>query len=152
MTTTNTAQPQLIAMLRRCRDQFSFYATNHRAKLGNLELAPALRDDTLAKAEANEAMVMEIDDVLSIDGIVDVGSSDTIDLVNQPPHYTAGTIECIDALRAALTPEEFAGFCKGNSIKYAWRSGRKGDAMQDMAKSAWYARMAAGDDPRSDAS
>lgn len=43
------------------------------------------------------------------------------DIVNRPPHYTQGNVECIDAIEAALTPEEFRGFCKGNIIKYAWR-------------------------------
>jgi len=59
------------------------------------------------------------------------------DMVNQPPHYTAGGIECIDAIRAALTPEEFRGFCKGNAIKYSWREKLKGGD-EDLKKAAWY--------------
>ena len=43
------------------------------------------------------------------------------DNINHPDHYTKGDIECIDALRAALTPEEFRGSCKGNVLKYIWR-------------------------------
>ena len=35
------------------------------------------------------------------------------DLINQPLHYCQGGIECIDAIEAALTPEEFRGYCKG---------------------------------------
>lgn len=58
--------------------------------------------------------------------------------VNHPAHYNAGGIECIDAIQAALTPEEFAGFCKGNALKYIWRAGKKGDAIQDFKKSSWY--------------
>ena len=45
------------------------------------------------------------------------------DMVNHPPHYTAGGIECIDAIQAELTPEGFAGYCKGC---YAWRERLKG--------------------------
>lgn len=60
------------------------------------------------------------------------------DPVNNPSHYTAGAVECIDAIRAALTPEEFAGFCKGNALKYIWRAGKKGEALEDFRKSAWY--------------
>jgi len=41
-------------------------------------------------------------------------------------HYRKGCIECIDAIRAALTPEEFRGFCKGNVLKYAFRELHKG--------------------------
>lgn len=51
--------------------------------------------------------------------------------------YDHGEIECIDAIKAALTPEEFRGFCKGNVIKYAWRESYKGgDA--DLCKASAY--------------
>ena len=60
------------------------------------------------------------------------------DPVNHPTHYTSGEIECIDAIRAALTPEEFRGFCKGNVIKYVWRSNLKGDRIKDQKKALWY--------------
>lgn len=61
------------------------------------------------------------------------------DPVNHPAHYTSGAIECIDAVQAALTPEEFRGFLKGQVIKYTWRGGKKDDAAQDAAKAVWYA-------------
>jgi hypothetical protein len=48
------------------------------------------------------------------------------DAVNHPDHYTQGDIECIDAIRAALTAEEFRGYCKGNVLKYVWRERHKG--------------------------
>ena len=59
------------------------------------------------------------------------------DPVNRPAHYTAGGIECIDAIEAALTPEEFRGYCKGNAIKYTWRERHKG-AEESLAKATWY--------------
>jgi hypothetical protein len=59
------------------------------------------------------------------------------DNVNSPAHYTAGAVECIDAIRAALTPEEFRGYCKGNAIKYVWRERMKGGD-ESVAKAAWY--------------
>ena len=46
-------------------------------------------------------------------------------------------IECIDAIKAALTREEFVGFCKGNVIKYIWRERDKG-RMLDIGKAAAY--------------
>lgn len=49
--------------------------------------------------------------------------------------YAHGSIECIDAIRSALTPEEFRGFCKGNIMKYVWRERHKGgDADLDKAR------------------
>ena len=53
-----------------------------------------------------------------------------------PDHYK-GDIECIDALRTCLTPEEFQGYCKGNIIKYAWRERLK-NGKEDVKKAAWY--------------
>lgn len=51
--------------------------------------------------------------------------------------YKHGEIECIDAIRAALTPEEFRGFCKGNVLKYVWRERHKGGA-EDLHKASDY--------------
>jgi hypothetical protein len=64
------------------------------------------------------------------------------DMVNAPPHYRQGSIECIDAIRAALGKEGFIAYCKGQVMKYNWRAGLKGDACEDAKKAAWYqARM-----------
>lgn len=54
-----------------------------------------------------------------------------------PPHYRQGAIECIAAIEASLTPEEFRGYLKGNIIKYTWRERHKqGDT--DLRKGLWY--------------
>jgi hypothetical protein len=60
------------------------------------------------------------------------------DLVNHPPHYNShpSGVECIDVV-------EHMTFCQGNAIKYAWRAGLKGDAIEDFEKSAWYAKREA---------
>lgn len=59
------------------------------------------------------------------------------DMVNKPPHYRQGDIECIDAIKSALTEEEFRGYCKGNALKYIWRERYKGHD-QDLEKAKWY--------------
>lgn len=61
------------------------------------------------------------------------------DMVNQPPHYTAGGIETIDFLQAKLSREEFIGYLKGNVLKYGSRLGKKGDTDIDAGKLSWYA-------------
>lgn len=68
---------------------------------------------------------------------------DKIDNVSHPPHYTQGGIECIDAIKAALTPEEYRGYCKGNIIKYIWRERHKGQD-ESVAKAIWYAKRLIG--------
>lgn len=57
----------------------------------------------------------------------------TEDPVNHPAHYTAhpSGIECIEVV------EEF-NFCVGNAVKYLWRAGLKGDAIEDLQKARWY--------------
>jgi hypothetical protein len=30
------------------------------------------------------------------------------------------------------------GFCLGNAVKYIWRCGQKGDAIEDLKKARWY--------------
>lgn len=59
------------------------------------------------------------------------------DMVNHPPHYTKGGIECIEAIKAALTEEEFRGYCKGNALKYIWRERYKGETVS-LEKAKWY--------------
>lgn len=58
--------------------------------------------------------------------------------VNHPSHYGGDTTyEVIKVLEAWLTPAEYAGFLKGNIIKYLARSEHKGGA-EDIAKAKWY--------------
>ena len=59
------------------------------------------------------------------------------DMVNSPPHYTAGGIETIDYIRAKLSSEGYRGYLQGNLLKYASRIGKKGS--DDAGKAAWYA-------------
>lgn len=66
-----------------------------------------------------------------------------------PAHYQRGEIECIDALRACMTPEEFRGYCRGSALAYLWRLGAKDAVEQEARKAAWYLAWLAGEDPRS---
>lgn len=59
------------------------------------------------------------------------------DVVDHPPHYTTGGIECYDAMAAMLSCEEMIGYLRGNSFKYRWRFRHKGGA-EDLRKAAWY--------------
>ena len=57
--------------------------------------------------------------------------------VDHPQHYQSGSIECIDAIEAQLTAEEFRGFLKGNVLKYMWRERMKG-GKETLQKAQWY--------------
>ena len=58
------------------------------------------------------------------------------DMVNRPPHYNAGGIECIDAILAA-TNHNKEGYLQGNVLKYIWRYDYKG-GLEDLQKAEWY--------------
>lgn len=59
------------------------------------------------------------------------------DPVNHPTHYTQGNVECIEAIRSALTPEQYRGYLKGQIFKYVWREGSKG-GLESLKKGQWY--------------
>jgi hypothetical protein len=53
--------------------------------------------------------------------------------VTNPPHYTQhpSGVECVEIA-------EHMTFNVGNALKYLWRAGLKGDAVEDLRKAAWY--------------
>jgi hypothetical protein len=59
------------------------------------------------------------------------------DPVNHPQHYASGSIECIEAIEASMSPEAFKGALKANIIKYVWRYEQKGGA-ESLKKAQWY--------------
>lgn len=46
--------------------------------------------------------------------------------------------ETIKVLNEWMTPEQFAGFCRGNALKYLSRAGKKGDLLTDLKKAQFY--------------
>lgn len=54
-----------------------------------------------------------------------------------PDHYQ-GHVECIDAIHANNTREEFLGHCKDSAMAYLWRAGKKDDILQDFHKARRY--------------
>ena len=59
------------------------------------------------------------------------------DAVNHPAHYTQGGIECIEALKACMSTDEFRGYMKGCLMKYVWRYRLK-NGLEDLKKARWY--------------
>jgi hypothetical protein len=57
---------------------------------------------------------------------------DLTSIIN-PAHYTQhpSGIESIEIT-------EHFNFCLGNAVKYIWRSGLKGNALEDLHKARWY--------------
>ena len=62
------------------------------------------------------------------------------DMINHPPHYTQGEIECIEAIKYIndkLHTEGYKGYCLGNFIKYIWRCNFK-NGWEDIDKAIFY--------------
>ena len=78
------------------------------------------------------------DDILELCAI---RAPDHVSAIN-PSHYKSDTIECIDAMKACSTPEEFRGHLKLTVMKYLWREDKKGEGdqarVENLEKAAWY--------------
>ena len=61
------------------------------------------------------------------------------DNVNHPKHYETYIkgLEAIDIIYAALGPEKFVGYCRGNALKYLLRADAK-NGVEDLEKAAVY--------------
>lgn len=59
------------------------------------------------------------------------------DAIN-PVHYQGNGLECIDAIKAQMSREEFLGYLRGNVVKYTFRLRQKGDPVENARKANWY--------------
>ena len=55
------------------------------------------------------------------------------DLINHPPHYTRGKIECLDFIIDQHLP-----YLAGQIVKYVVRYRWKGDGVEDLKKARFY--------------
>ena len=64
------------------------------------------------------------------------------DLVNHPPHYTAGQFEAIDVIEDAVqsAPNAVLGGLQWQALKYLLRVWNKGNSLEDARKAEWYLR------------
>jgi len=60
-----------------------------------------------------------------------------VDMVNKPPHYNKGKIECLDYIRQQLG-SGFPYYLEGNIIKYLHRHRFKGANIEDLEKHRFY--------------
>lgn len=61
-----------------------------------------------------------------------------VDVINHPPHYTQGDIECIDAIKAATVGKTgIEAVAVANVVKYLWRYEEKG-GLESVRKAQWY--------------
>jgi len=61
----------------------------------------------------------------------------SFDNVEKPAHYNQSGIECIQAIEASMSKDQFCGYLKGNIQKYIWRYEYK-NKIEDLKKAQWY--------------
>ncbi len=118
-----------------------------RAILEAVELlrskAPELLEET--HRQLRSGMDVHISDLAPDDAVVGTtvirGASH--DAVNHPSHYKgANGLECVDCQEAAVGDSPLTGFQAhliATITGYAFRCGKKGDALEDARKLQWYA-------------
>lgn len=77
-------------------------------------------------------------DYMRYKDIRDVLNEEAVDAVNSPAHYNSGGIEAITAIEASMDPGAYAGYLKGNIMKYMWRYEKKEKPIEDLKKARWY--------------
>ena len=92
----------------------------NKKKIKPLSSYERLLKDSLAQARGEQPRIR-------------MQASPSADMVNQPPHYTAGGIETIDFIEAKKL-----GYNLGNVIQYITRSELKGDKLENLEKAQWY--------------
>jgi hypothetical protein len=90
-------------------------------------------EDKMAEVEEEFTIEELFDDLEDIDLELD---QDTI--VNKPPHYGDGEIECIDYMKDNMDTMMFMGYLEGNCKKYLHRYRYKGKPVEDLKKARWY--------------
>jgi len=104
---------------------------------GRLPTTPAVPLTTLTTDKSFKALLEEVRikpiNKIRMEAPERMTVSATPDLVNQPPHYTAGGIETIDFIEAKKL-----NYNLGNVIKYLTRADHKGSKLEDLRKAQWY--------------
>jgi hypothetical protein len=104
---------------------------------GRLPKIPAVPLTTFTTDKSFKALLEEVrikpTDKIRMEAPERMTVSATPDLVNQPPHYTAGGIETIDFIEAKKL-----NYNLGNVIKYLTRADHKGNKLEDLRKAQWY--------------
>ena len=104
---------------------------------GRLPITPAVPLTTITTDKSFKALLEEVRikpiNKIRMEAPERMTVSATPDLVNQPPHYTAGGIETIDFIEAKKR-----NYNLGNVIKYLTRADHKGNKLEDLRKAQWY--------------
>jgi hypothetical protein len=66
-----------------------------------------------------------VEDSVGKDNKEQSATEQVADNVNSPNHYASHSIECIVAMEAMLSPEEFIGYLRGKLIELTYKQGKE---------------------------
>ena len=117
--------------------KYLYVIKNKLKTTGRLPITPAVPLTTMTTDKSFKALLEEVRikpiNKIRMEAPERMTVSATPDLVNQPPHYTAGGIETIDFIEAKKL-----NYNLGNVIKYLTRADHKGNKLEDLRKAQWY--------------
>jgi hypothetical protein len=117
--------------------KYLYVIKNKLKTTGRLPTTPAVPLTTITTDESFKALLEQVrikpTNKIRMEAPERMTVSATPDLVNQPPHYTAGGIETIDFIEAKKL-----NYNLGNVIKYLTRADHKGNKLEDLRKAQWY--------------
>ena len=115
-------------------DQPVYIVDNEDAGIHTIAAFSTIQGETVIEIRTPEGLfkTVELGDIAPSRGLPKSG-----DAIN-PDHYKGKGLECIDAIAAQLSREEFMGYLRGNVAKYTWRRRQKGDPVENARKANWY--------------
>lgn len=112
-----------------------FKFMEHKSECCDFE---TLDDDDLNSVYNIMLVAKDMIDVRHVANEEYVEPNDKPDMVQHPPHYNQGDIECIDAIKSAVIGKTgIEAVCVANVIKYLWRYETK-NRLEDVKKAQFY--------------
>jgi hypothetical protein len=111
-----------------------YIVTNEDAGIHTITGFPVIAGETCVELKTPEGLykTVELGDIA-----LSRGNPNGSDAIN-PIHYKGNGVECIDAIKAQMSREEFLGYLRGNVTKYTFRMRQKGDPVENARKANWY--------------
>ena len=66
------------------------------------------------------------------------GEKQMKDLINEPPHYNIGDINCLQLIKQQLGKEGYLAYLTGSAYKYLYRHEHKEENIADLKKCRYF--------------
>ena len=66
------------------------------------------------------------------------GEKQMKDLINEPPHYNIGDINCLQLIKQQLGKEGYLAYLTGSAYKYLYRHEHKEENIADLKKCKYF--------------